>query len=73
MNSDASNQPQPRPGIKTYARMVRLEHALFSLPLFASGALLVGQESFPGWLDWVYIIIGGTAARNLALAGDQDA
>jgi 4-hydroxybenzoate polyprenyltransferase len=48
--------------------MVRLEHALFSLPLFISGALVAGQDHLPGWLDWVYIVIAGTAARNLALA-----
>jgi 4-hydroxybenzoate polyprenyltransferase len=57
-----------RPALRQYARLVRLEHALFSLPLFASGALLVGPDRFPGWLDWVYIVIAGTAARNLALA-----
>jgi len=51
-----------------YARMVRLEHALFSLPLFISGALLAGPDRNPGWLDWLYIVIAGTAARNLALA-----
>jgi len=47
---------------------VRLEHALFSLPLFISGALLAGPGRFPSWLDWLYIAVAGTSARNLALA-----
>jgi 4-hydroxybenzoate polyprenyltransferase len=51
-----------------YARMVRIEHALFSLPLFVAGALVAGREYFPVWLDWVYIVLAGTSARNLALA-----
>jgi 4-hydroxybenzoate polyprenyltransferase len=51
-----------------YARLVRIEHALFSLPMFVSGALMAGRESLPGWLDWLWIAVAGTAARNLALA-----
>lgn len=54
--------------LQHYVRLVRLEHAVFSLPLFVSGALLAGPGTFPSWLDWVYIAIAGTSARNLALA-----
>jgi 4-hydroxybenzoate polyprenyltransferase len=59
---------QTRLSLRQYARLVRLEHAIFSLPLFIAGALVAGQNRLPGWLDWVYIVIAGTAARNLALA-----
>lgn len=57
-----------RETLQHYVRLVRLEHALFSLPLFVSGALLAGPGKFPSWLDWLYIAIAGTSARNLALA-----
>lgn len=66
--------PQPTfarpPGgsLRHYGSLVRLEHALFSLPLFVSGALLAGPGRFPSWLDWLLIAVAGTAARNLALA-----
>jgi 4-hydroxybenzoate polyprenyltransferase len=66
-----SAQPARRTARETaqhYIRLVRLEHALFSLPLFISGALLAGPARFPSWLDWVLIAVAGTAARNLALA-----
>jgi len=46
---------------------VRLEHALFSLPMFIAGALVAGRGHFPSWLDWLLILVAGTAARNLAL------
>lgn len=64
---------ETRPGAKNgravdYARLVRIEHALFSLPMFIAGALVAGKSYFPVWLDWVYIILAGTSARNLALA-----
>jgi 4-hydroxybenzoate polyprenyltransferase len=52
---------------RRYVRLVRLEHALFSLPLFVSGALLAGRQHFPSVLEWVLIAVAGTAARNLAL------
>jgi 4-hydroxybenzoate polyprenyltransferase len=54
--------------VSAYARMVKIEHALFSLPMFVSGALMAGREHLPGWLDWLWIAVAGTAARNLALA-----
>lgn len=51
-----------------YARLVRIEHALFSLPMFVSGALVAGREHFPSWTEWLLIAVAGTAARSLALA-----
>lgn len=54
--------------VKKYVRLVRLEHAVFSLPLFISGALLAGRDRFPSWQDWLLIAVAGTTARNLALA-----
>jgi 4-hydroxybenzoate polyprenyltransferase len=54
--------------IRDYARLVKIEHALFSLPMFAAGALLAGPSHFPVWSDWLLIAVAGTAARNLALA-----
>lgn len=51
-----------------YARLVRIEHALFSLPMFIAGALVAGRAHFPSWREWVYIVVAGTAARSLALA-----
>lgn len=54
--------------IRDYARLVKIEHALFSLPMFAAGALLAGPARFPSWQDWLLIAVAGTAARNLALA-----
>jgi 4-hydroxybenzoate polyprenyltransferase len=61
--------PQPASaGVGHYVRLVRLEHALFSLPLFVSGALLAGRDRFPSWQNWLLIAVAGTAARNLALA-----
>jgi 4-hydroxybenzoate polyprenyltransferase len=53
--------------VKPYLRLVRLEHALFSLPLFISGALVARPDRFPTWFDWLFIALAGTAARNLAL------
>jgi 4-hydroxybenzoate polyprenyltransferase len=57
-----------REALQKYIRLVRLEHALFSLPLFISGALLAGPGHFPSWFDWLLIAVAGTSARNLALA-----
>jgi 4-hydroxybenzoate polyprenyltransferase len=54
--------------VSAYARLVKIEHALFSLPMFVSGALVAGREQLPTWLDWLWIVVAGTAARNLALA-----
>jgi 4-hydroxybenzoate polyprenyltransferase len=52
----------------TFARLVRMEHALFSLPMFISGALVAGEGNLPSWSDWILIAVAGTAARSLALA-----
>jgi 4-hydroxybenzoate polyprenyltransferase len=68
----ASPEAEGREGHKAtpsdYARLVRIEHAVFSFPMFIAGALVAGVENMPGWIEWVYIVIAGTAARSLALA-----
>ena len=56
-----------RARLGAYSRLVRLEHALFSLPMFVAGALVAGRDHFPSWLDWALIVVAGTAARSLAL------
>jgi len=52
---------------RTYARFVKLEHALFSLPLILAGAWLAapGGVALPA-LGW--IALAGTGARTAALA-----
>ena len=67
MTSHTSNRALTET-LRRFVSLVRLEHALFSLPLFISGALLAGPGRFPSWLDWLYIAVAGTSARNLALA-----
>lgn len=66
--ADRSSRRSYSDTLRHYVHLVRLEHALFSLPLFISGALLAGPGRFPSWLDWLLIAIAGTTARNLALA-----
>ncbi|MEP7028615.1 MAG: UbiA-like polyprenyltransferase [Candidatus Eisenbacteria bacterium] len=52
---------------RTYARFVKIEHALFSLPLILAGALLAAPGGFAlpvlGW-----IALAATGARTAALA-----
>jgi 4-hydroxybenzoate polyprenyltransferase len=52
---------------RTYARFVKIEHALFSLPLILAGALIASPRGFPlSVLAW--IALAGTGARVAALA-----
>ncbi len=52
---------------RTYARFVKIEHALFSLPLILAGALLAAPGGFAlSALGW--IALAGTGARTAALA-----
>ncbi|MBL0058006.1 MAG: UbiA family prenyltransferase [Elusimicrobia bacterium] len=53
--------------LKTYARFLKLEHTLFSLPILFSGSLLA-HEGLPGWRISALILLAGAGARTLALA-----
>lgn len=53
--------------LKAYARFLKLEHTLFSLPLLFAGSLLAQG----GWASWRVIglvLVAGTGGRTLALA-----
>jgi 4-hydroxybenzoate polyprenyltransferase len=52
---------------RTYASFVKIEHALFSLPLVVAGALLASPRGF-AWLALVWIALAATGARTAALA-----
>jgi len=52
---------------RAYARFVKLEHALFSLPLILAGALVAAPGGF-GWRTLLLIAAAGTGARTAALA-----
>ncbi len=52
---------------RTYARFVKIEHALFSLPLILAGALLAAPHGF-AWSTLAWIALAGTGARTAALA-----
>jgi len=52
---------------RAYARFVKLEHALFSLPLILAGALVAAPGGF-GWRTLLLIAASGTGARTAALA-----
>jgi 4-hydroxybenzoate polyprenyltransferase len=52
---------------RTYARFVKLEHALFSLPLILAGALVASPSGF-AWRTLAWIALAGTGARTAALA-----
>lgn len=55
--------------LATYARFVKLEHTLFSLPLIVAGALIGRQAG--GTLTWgrfALILVAGAGARTFALA-----
>lgn len=49
-----------------YASFIKLEHSLFSLPLFFAGALL-GQGGWPSLRLLIFIVIAGISARNVAM------
>ena len=49
-----------------YARFVKVEHTLFSLPMLFAGALL-GARSFPSSRTVVLIVLAGFGARIVAL------
>ncbi len=53
--------------IAAYARFVKIQHTLFSLPILFSGAVLA-QREWPSWKTTFLILVAGTGARTLALA-----
>ena len=55
------------PRLATYARFVKIEHTLFSLPMLFAGACLAAR-GFPGWRLLGLIVLAGTGARIVALA-----
>jgi 4-hydroxybenzoate polyprenyltransferase len=52
---------------RTYARFVKIEHALFSLPLILAGAWLAAPHG-TSWATLGWIALAGTGARTAALA-----
>jgi 4-hydroxybenzoate polyprenyltransferase len=52
---------------RTYASFVKIEHALFSLPLVLAGALLASPRGF-SWGALAWIALAATGARTAALA-----
>jgi 4-hydroxybenzoate polyprenyltransferase len=56
-----------RDRLTAYARFLKLEHTLFSLPLLFAGALLAGKD-WPSARISLLILAAGTGARTLALA-----
>jgi 4-hydroxybenzoate polyprenyltransferase len=56
-----------RDRLQAYARFLKLEHTLFSLPILFAGAALAGGR-WPDARVTVLILVAGTAARVLALS-----
>jgi 4-hydroxybenzoate polyprenyltransferase len=69
MNADAVATPAaPLAGrARTYASFVKLEHALFSLPLILAGAWIAAPRGVPP-LTLLWIALAATGARTAALA-----
>ncbi|MBN1587732.1 MAG: UbiA family prenyltransferase [Candidatus Omnitrophica bacterium] len=53
--------------IKTYAKFIKLEHTLFSLPLIYSGAVLA-QRGWPPVRIFLLVLLAGFGARTVAMA-----
>jgi 4-hydroxybenzoate polyprenyltransferase len=53
--------------LAAYARFVKVEHTLFSLPLLFAGAFLAAGR-LPSWPLWGWIIAAGFGARTAAFA-----
>lgn len=53
--------------LEKFARFIKIEHTLFSLPLIYSGVFLAAKES-PSFSLLVLVFIGATGARTAALA-----
>ena len=52
---------------RTYASFVKLEHAVFSLPLVFAGALLHTRGAWPGWRIVLLLVAAAVGARTMAM------
>lgn len=52
--------------LTTWARFVKIEHTVFSLPMLFAGAWL-GAGGFPGWRTLGLVVLAGFGARIVAL------
>lgn len=59
--------PTGRERLAAYARFIKIEHALFSLPITFAGALLA-QGGWPPWRLSLLVILAGVGARTFAMA-----
>jgi 4-hydroxybenzoate polyprenyltransferase len=53
--------------LKTYASFVKVEHAVFSLPLIFAGTLLHTRGAWPGWRLVLLLIAAAVGARTVAM------
>jgi 4-hydroxybenzoate polyprenyltransferase len=60
------NRQVCRERIQAYARFLKLEHTLFSLPILLGGVILPGR-GWPSWRLMGLIVLAAAAARTLAL------
>ncbi len=69
MTTNAAVSPAPTltGRVQHYASFVRIEHALFSLPLILAGTWLAAPGGVP-WSTLAWIALAGTGARTAALA-----
>ncbi len=67
MNTIARSAEDLAGRARTYANFVKIEHALFSLPLVLAGALLAAPQGF-AWSALGWIALAATGARTAALA-----
>lgn len=65
--ADPSRPIDLRARLAAYARFIKIEHTLFSLPILFSGTLLA-QGSFPPLSTTALILLAAAGARTLALA-----
>ena len=52
---------------RTYARFVKVEHAVFSLPLIFAGTLLHTRAELPGWRLVLLLVAAVAGARTVAM------
>src|SRR5262245_10815222 len=63
------SQPKSPPqALADYARFVKLEHTLFSLPLIVAGALIGRSSAALTWGRLVLLLLAGAGARTFALS-----
>ena len=67
MAESAAVAPVVRPGrLATYARFVKFEHTVFSLPLVFAGAVLAGRR-WPSWRLSLLILAAAAGGRTMAM------